>query len=382
MTRAKKRLLLALFLNQTSLGVYLLLIGAVLPLIRAEYGLSYRLSGIMMGLQSAGYFVAGVTAPLLPRKIGIKNSYIILLNLALIGLIVIMLTGNPFLLLCAMLMTGISKGACGNYNNAIVSSISGNSASLLNFLQACFAIGACIAPLIAAACGSNWRRAFMVEIVFAGLILIYSLGMKIGAGDYPVADQKGGADFGFFRSKVFWICAVFLSCYMAIEACIMGFLVTFYVDTGLVNEGRAQMLSVLLWVAVLAGRLACSVLSTRFKPAQMLMVMSIGVAVSFTLFIFGGSIVPVTIGSVGLGLFMGGMYGTAIGDVGDMLEKYSMCMGMLIVIPGLVSTFMPSLIGVLADLWDIRRGMMAIFVLIVLLLAVTVVDVRNQKALK
>ena len=41
-----------------------------------------------------------------------------------------------------MLMTGISKGSCGNYNNSIVSNLSGNDASKLNFLQACFAIGA------------------------------------------------------------------------------------------------------------------------------------------------------------------------------------------------------------------------------------------------
>jgi fucose permease len=185
-------------------------------------------------------------------------------------------------------------------------------------------------------------------------------------------------DFGFFRSKVFWICAAFLSCYMAIEACIMGFLVTYYVDTGLVSEGRAQMLSILLWAAVLIGRLASSALSRKYRPAHMLLVMSVGVAVSFLLFIFGGSIIPVTIGSVGLGLFMAGMYGTAIGDVGDLLEKYSMSMGMLIVIPGLVSTLMPSLIGILADLWDIRRGMMAIFALIILLLAVTMVNLRQK----
>lgn len=106
--------------------------------------------------------------------------------------------------------------------------------------------------------------------------------------------------------------------------------------------------------------------------------MSIGVAVSFILFIFGGSVIPVTIGSVGLGLFMAGMYGTAIGDVGDLLEKYSLSMGMLIVIPGLVYTLMPSLIGILADLWDIRKGMMSIFALIILLLAVTLADLRQK----
>ena len=52
---------------------------------------------------------------------------------------------------------------------------------------------------------------------------------------------------------------------------------------------------------------------------------------------------------------------------------------MLIVIPGLVSTLMPSLIGILADLWDIRKGMMSIFALIILLLAVTIADLRQKR---
>ena len=368
-----------MYLNQTSMGIYLLLIGAVLPMIRAEYGLSYKLSGIMMGTQSCGYFLAGLAAPLLPGLFGTKKTYLALANLAMIGLGLIIFTGNPFLLLFAMLLTGISKGSCGNYNNSIVSNLTGNDTSSLNFLQACFAIGACIAPMIALIFGHSWRMAFLAEIVIGISILFYCFGMKIGKEAYPESASRSGLDFGFLHSKVFWICAAFLSCYMAIEACIMGFLVTYYVDTGLVSEGRAQMLSILLWAAVLVGRLACAALSRFFQPVHMLLVMSLGVTVSFILFIFGGSIIPVTIGSVGLGLFMAGMYGTAIGDVGDLFEKYSMSMGMLIVIPGLISTLMPSLIGILADLWDIRRGMMAIFTLIVLLLAVTLADLRQKR---
>lgn len=377
--KQNEHLMRCMYLNQTSMGIYLLLVGTVLPMIRDEYGLSYKLSGLMMGIQSVGYFLAGLAAPLLPGWFGIKKTYLLLANLALAGLGIIMLTGNPFLLLCAMLMTGISKGSCGNYNNSIVSNLSGNDASRLNFLQACFAIGACIAPLIAFLCGSSWRMAFTAEIVIGIFILLYCLWMKIEKRAYPAPGRGQKVDFGFFRSRVFWICAVFLSCYMAIEACIMGFLVTYYVDTGLVSEGSAQMLSILLWASVLIGRLACAALSRRFQPVHMLLVMSVGVAVSFTLFIFGGSIASVMIGSIGLGLFMAGMYGTAIGDVGDLLERYSMSMGMLIVIPGLVSTLMPSLMGILADLWDIRKGMMSIFALIVLLLAVTIVDLRQKR---
>ena len=51
----------------------------------------------------------------------------------------------------------------------------------------------------------------------------------------------------------------------------------------------------------------------------------------------------------------------------------------ILLIAGLVSTLMPGLIGVHADLRDIRSGMLSIFALIILLLSVTFADLIQKR---
>ena len=47
---------------QVGMGIAMTMIGAVLPQIAGEYGLDYSFSGLMLSVQSAGYFIAGLAA--------------------------------------------------------------------------------------------------------------------------------------------------------------------------------------------------------------------------------------------------------------------------------------------------------------------------------
>lgn len=367
-------LLKSIFLNQTSMGIYLILIGAILPQIRTEYDLSYRFSGIMIGTQSFGAFIAGVIAPLLPTRFGTKKIYSTLTSIVLVGLGIIVATGNPKLLLCSMIIIGISKGSCGIYNNTLVSNLSNNNTSMLNLLQAHFAIGACIAPIIVTVCGTDWKKSIMVEILFGLFVSLYTICMKIEPEGPMVLDQENVIAFGFFKKRVFWICTIYLSFYMTMETCIMGFIISYYVDTGIADKSLAQLIAIFLWGAFLIGRFICVVVSKVIKPVYMLFFMTIGVAFNFGLFIFGQTTILVTMGSIGLGLFLAGMYGTAVGNVGDLLKRYPFSMGIMIIIPGIISSLIPGIIGSIAYIWDIHKGMMFLFLPIAVLVVVSTMD--------
>lgn len=62
----------------------------------------------------------------------------------------------------------------------------------------------------------------------------------------------------------------------------------------------------------------------------------------------------VEIGTIGTGLFMAGLYGTAMGNSGTLMKRYPLCMGMFIVLPGAVSITVLALIGALAQKFDIH----------------------------
>ena len=160
----------------------------------------------------------------------------------------------------------------------------------------------------------------------------------------------------------------------------MGWLVTFFVDSGTVDSAAAQLLTSALWIALLVGRFTSSFLARRFRPYQMITVMVIGIAAFFALMMGSSALVPMTIGTIGLGLCMAGMYGTIVANGGDLFDRYPMCMGVFVTIPGIGATIAPSVIGMISDQLGIRGGMSVLFVPAVLLLLVGACNLAYQKA--
>lgn len=371
MSSTHRYLIYDVFLAYFAMGIYLILIGSALPSIKEEYHISYQIGGFMMSVQQIGYLVIGIFISLIARRFGAKPTYLFFGILAFIGLAIMMATGNPYLLLFAMLLTGLCKGSTANFGNQMVSTLSNNDSSLLNLAQAFFAVGACAAPVIAMVCGASWRMAFGITIAIGIVSFVHGLRVEIGEEAYPQKAGDGKIDFGFFKYKIFWICCLLLLCYLAFEASVMGWLVTFLVDSDIANETTAQLLATGLWVAVLAGRLLSTWLATKFQPYQMIAVMTIGVTVCFTLMMFSHTVLWMAVAVVGVGLFMAGMYGTALGGSDNLIAQYPMCMGMFIVIPGIGAAVTQSAIGMIADRIGIRGGMYVLYVLIVVLFVAT-----------
>ncbi len=371
MSKQQRYLIFDIFIAYFAMGLYLILIGSALPLMKAEYGISYRVGGLMMSAQQVGYLVIGVFISMIARRFPVKTVYLSFGILAFVGLALMMVTGNPFVLLFAMLLTGICKGSTCNFGNQFVSTLSGGNASLLNLSQAFFAVGACAAPLVAMLCGASWRLSFAITIAVGVVMFVHGLRVEIGSDAYIREESTQTVDFSFLRTKIFWMCAIILLCYLAIEGSVMGWLVTYFVDSGATDESTAQLLATALWGALLVGRFASAWLSTRFRPHHMIAVMSLGVALCFTGLMMSHTMIPMAVSTIGLGLFMAGMYGTTLGGSENLMEKYPMCMGMFIAVPGIGAALTQSAIGTIADSIGIRGGMCFLYVLVVVLLVAT-----------
>ena len=338
---------------QVGMGIAMTMIGAVLPQIAGEYGLDYSFSGLMLSVQSAGYFIAGLAAGYLPRYFGARKCYVGLGAMAFIGLWLLMHTSQPFLLLLAMLLTGISKGSGNNFTNQFTANISQGDTGRLNFMHAFYPVGACIAPLLVIACGASWRTAFRIVIVFGVLYLLHAMVMRVShRASGNAAIQNGKNDYSFFKLKIFWACAGMMSIYVAFESALSGWLVTYFVNGTAISESTAQIFTTVLWGALCCGRMITARISSRFQPYQMLPVMAVG--------------------TIGTGLCMAGLYGTAMGNSSGIFEKYPLCMGVLVVLPGVFSLVVLAGMGALADCTDIRTGMASLYALLVLMFTLTV----------
>lgn len=344
-------------------GVYVIMIGSILPAMKAEYGLDYRIGGFLISAHSIGNMATGLLAGLLPLAMGLKRSLLVLNVLPFAGFALTLVTGNPLALIFALLLTGIGRGAVSNYNNQIISTLSGGSAAPLNMLHGFFAIGAVLAPVLVLLCaragGGGWRRAVWTVIGLGVVSMISSPFMNMDGIPYPKLES---GSFGFLRERRFLISMAIMFFYLCVEASVMGWMVTYYTDSGAAEAGSAQLLTSLLWVVILAGRFACGALSGRIAPPRMIRALCGGIVLFLAVLLASASPAPMLLGTAGLGLALSGMYGTTVANAGDVFGRYPLAMGVFVTITSLGSVITPSVIGGIAASAGIRMGMAVLLV--------------------
>lgn len=341
-------------------GIFVILIGSILPMMKAEYQLDYQIGGFLISAHSIGNLIVGLVSGFLPLWIGLKRSLLCLNILPFVGFFITLLTGNPILLILAILLTGIGRGAISNYNNQIVSTLSAGSAAPLNALHGFFAIGAVSAPFLVLLCTRNgdsgWRYAVYIIILFGIISMITSPFMKMDSVSYRKESSSKGS-FQFLKEHCFLITTAIMFCYLCVEASVMGWMVTYYIDSGVATQDFAQILTSLLWVVILIGRFACSALAGKFSPPRMILFLTGGIVLFLGVLLLSYSFVPMLIGTIGLGLSLSGMYGTVVANAGSIFGDYPLSMSIFVTITGIGSAITPSLIGVIAEYMNIRIGM-------------------------
>ena len=363
--RDKLYIVINLFYAYFAQGIVVVMFGAILPVLKTDYSLSYQIGGMLLSVQSVGYAIAGLGAGFLPLYLGLKNSFILLTSGITIGMGMLLVSGNPVWLLIAMALIGINKGGVTNYNNQIMSDLAKGNAGPLNMLHAFFAIGACLGPVAVLLCSkadpSGWRLAVVIATVITAIGLLLMSRMKLD-NTRSAGKQEGKApvSFGFFRERIFWVTMLICFFYQCIEGSMMGWLTSFFVDSKVMTDASAQLVTSALWIALLIGRLSCSGLATRFRPHQMIVVMAAGQLGFLYMLVHSHTLVTMMIATVGLGLSMSGMYGTSVSNAGDLFTRYPVCMGFFVLLTSMGAVIAPSVVGLLADATSMRTGIAAL----------------------
>ncbi|MGO4936092.1 MFS transporter [Fundicoccus sp. Sow4_H7] len=365
-------------------GLYAMIMGPLLPYISEAYQLSNTVSGSLISAHYTGNLLSSFIAGILPAYIGRKNSVVLLSSFVVAGFLLMIVTGNPFLLLLSFFFTGISRGSISNFNNATMSEITDGNSGALSFMHAVFAIGALIAPYVVVGSvsmlGSNgWRLAAVIIIILTVISIILFSRMKL---DEKATEKKSPLSYSFMKKKTFWILASILFFYLCAEATINGWLVKYFVDLEIFTIAYSQFLASLLWIGILIGRLVVSAIGHRFTNKQILYVLSAVTTVLFIVLLTSRDSIIITLAIFGLGLSMAGIYPTTIAATGGFIKEYPMAMGILLVLGGLGSILMPIITGALADQFGILFGMAAIVVALALLIIFVFaydLDSRNKE---
>lgn len=365
-------------------GMMNTLIGTILPFMKAEYNMSYVLSGAVISAHQIGNFFALLISGFLPYLIGRKKSTVLLSLGFVIGFLLMTLTGNPLFLLLAFLLTGIGRGTMSNITNVVMSDIAENKTASLNLLHASFAIGAFLAPFLAilttSVFGVHWRISLWTVVVLEILVMIFfgrsSLsGMSI--------EKKKDEATGFYKSKAYWLNTAILFFYLCNEASIMGWLVTYFTDSGILSPSLAQTTSSALWIFILIGRLLCAFVSTKLNKNFLLVLLGFFQIVFFMLMVSTKNYVFIYMSIFGFGLAMSGTYPTVLATMNPKFNASTIAVGTTIATATLGAISMPIIVGAVAQKIGIAGGLTTISIALVCMFALILVKfISGKKILK
>lgn len=377
----KRYILICCFFVFAVNGLYSMILGSLLPIISDEYGLNNTMSGVLLSAHQVGNLIAGFIAGVLPLYLGRKKAIMFLCGFVVMGFLIMILTGNPVLLILAFLFTGLSRGSISNFNNTIVNEVSNSSPAALNFLHSIFAVGALSAPFLVILCTNiggdkGWKIAAGVIVVLAIISIYLFSKMKIDDISKDTQNtEKVKISYEFLKDRYFLICTGVIFFYLCSEATINGWLVKYFIDSNIMTIEYAQMLASLLWVVILVGRLTCAFLGDKVSKKKLLLTTSLGTAGFYILLLSSTNLTVITIAIMGLGLSMAGIYPTTISTIGNTIKAYPMSIGVLLMVSGIGAIIMPIITGALSDAFGILAGMSAIVGAIILMIVCVVLSV-------
>ena len=360
------------------LGVYSLMVGALVPQIRKEYGISYELSGYLISANSIGMIVMNLMASYMVILLGLKRAYTMFHALVIIGLVTVTISGNPILLIIGMAFIGFARGTLANLSNQITNDVTKSDSRIINLVGVFFAFGACVAPFVVlyfSESAGNWRYANYCVAIAAAAGITTAAFMKFGK-EGVVANKVKRGGLSFFKKKKFWLSFTSMFCYSGMEISIIGWLVTYFIEAQHTTTQFASAMATLLWASMLVGRLACSFIANRTTPAKMVLCLSIGVVVFMALFISNVSLPLLIVAIVGLGLFLSGVYSTIIAGVGPISGEYKLAFGYFFMLAGLGPVIFPTIIGVVAERYGIQLGIRALIAPAAALVVLSILNVR------
>lgn len=355
---AKWRLFLPCYFAFFVNGAMVLAVGAVLPYIIQEAGLSYGLAGGLLSTFAIGNLLASFVNPLMAAKLGRKATIVVLSAFIPITWFAISLLPSVMVMYVLFILMGIGRGSVSIINNAVVNDNSDGKPAALNFLHMSFAVGAFVSPFLTSAfisLGLGWRMVVYIIVAATSLSCVgyASMNLNYARPQRNVTQSKQNREDKqykpFYKSSVFYIMGFLLFLYLGLENCVNGWFVTYFKSMGIMSDAYATNLVSITWIMVMLGRLLTAKLSQKIDKNKLIMIYCIATAFFFALLIATSNLIIITIAIIGLGFFFAGIYPTSVSSVGAVVKGNDTGMSMFLAMAALGGIITPQIVGIVAD---------------------------------
>ena len=306
------------------------------------YGFSASFQGVLSSVMQFGGLAANLLSGILPFIIGRKRSTVIMAIAPVFGLITMVLTGNPALLIMSFICVGIGKGVNTSVCTLVVHNTARNRAVAQNFLHTFFAVGAISGPILMTLfLQQKWRVPAMI-IAGALFIAVMLMALSSMSTEKEVREKESIA---IPRSFKYWYNTGIMFFYLCEEACLLTYTVSSFTYTGLFSDSTSNYLASVLWIAILIGRLTCISIVNRVKKPYMIAVLGLCFIVSFLFLVNATTSTGALIALFCVGLSMSGINPTTMSTQEEKYMKSSFCMGLCTGVCTAATIIMPVIIG-------------------------------------
>jgi len=262
-------------------GVATTMLGPLLPIFAARFGLSDHQSGALFLAQFFGGFAGSILSTELSKRYGLRRTIRLGLLVIAVGSLGTTLPSLN-LLLASVALYGIGIGFCSPTITAAVGEASPNNcAAALNVLNFSWTIGAIVAPAILV------RLSLMPNFGYIGAMSVVAAALALSTFAFPRFEETIAAAYdgnqplsaGLLRLIVATGVVIFI--YVGIENGVAGWLPTLATRVYDLNADRRALLQATFWIALLAGRLMAP-LVLRVRSEQMVLKTAILIALAGT----------------------------------------------------------------------------------------------------
>ncbi len=329
--------------------------GVIVSLLQQRYGLAYGVTGSLISVMSVGNLVAGFLAGVLPGRLGLKTTTLILCTGYALGYALMGMSGLVWVLTVAFALVGLAKGCTINACTILVGDNVPDRTRGMNTMHSCYACGALLCPFVAAGASAAFGAVgptAVLAVCGVGLWLAFALAPASLTGRRQGAARP---DWRFVRSPRFWLLTALLFCQNGAETSVTGWLVTYFKDQGILSAAVSPYTVTLLWGATMAGRLYLAFVHPPKNPYRAMILMGLGCTVFYGGLMLARTQVPALLLLLLFALAIAGMNPTAVACAGRMTSVTSM--GVMLPAAGLGAILMPWVIGLVADAAGLVAGM-------------------------
>lgn len=327
--------------------------GIVVSLLQEKLGFAYGMTGTLLSLMSVGNLLAGFATGILPGKIGMKRTVLILTAGYGAGYLLMSVSGWLAVLMLAFFLVGVGKGSTINTCTILVGNNSKDRTRGMNLMHSCYALGALLCPfLVAAAAGvTDWLPMALLSLCGLTLWLAFaSVSM-----DGQKKEKQSGTDWSFMRSSRFWLLTGLLFCQNGAETSVTGWMVTYFKGSGILTGVLSVYTVAVMWLATLVARMLFAFVIPIKNPGTAMIKMGIGCILFYFGLMQAGTPVMAVILLFAFAFAMAGMNPTAVASAGRMTSVTSM--GVMLPAASAGAIVMPWVTGIVAEHAGIAAGM-------------------------